>query len=90
MLTQTDVDELKAIWERQSGEVISNQEAWEMATQLVTLHEIVAELGSTDSGRDQTPGAEPVKLGEESTIEVLGPRLTSFQVSRPRNKPRIR
>lgn len=89
MLTQASVDDLKAIWEKHSGEVISNQEAWEMATRLITLHEIAAELGSMDSG-SQTPIAEPRKPCEESMIEVLGPRLARVRVARSRIKPRSR
>mgnify|MGYP001372667426 CR=1 FL=1 len=42
-LTQKDVDELKRIHEKETGEKLSDEEAWEMAIRLLELGKIVIE-----------------------------------------------
>lgn len=45
-LTQAHVDKLKKIVETQSGETISNEEAWEMAYCLLDLYRLLIEAQS--------------------------------------------
>jgi hypothetical protein len=40
-ITQRHIDELKTIYQKQSGEELSNKEAWDMTIRLVNLFRIL-------------------------------------------------
>jgi hypothetical protein len=87
MLTQDSVNHLKAAWEKYSGEVISNEEAWEMATRIVTLHEIVAEFVDAEPVQSETatlPTVQRLESGVGSALIKISERRAAYRVTNAR------
>jgi hypothetical protein len=63
-LTQRDIDELRAIHEKETGEKLTSDEAWEMGNRLLRLMDV---LTRPDSARtDMLRSSSPVQLDGQS------------------------
>lgn len=48
-LSQKHVDKLKMIWFKETGELVSTEEAWEMATRLLSFCTALLEADTVDN-----------------------------------------
>lgn len=62
MLTQKEIDELKAIYKRRGKEELPNQEAWEMGHRLLRLLSVLTRVPNGSTKTDQGRPEERARL----------------------------